>query len=104
MIVAAVSDPRIDLLASGRSTPPGVRRGRRRTGTATIDGDIARRLRHRGIDVADALPEDLAPAWLIISAMKSTGALDSPRRDDVRRVLDVTGLAQAHSFRPKWMT
>ena len=56
---AAVSDPRIDLLASGRSDAAQVYdAAAAERAPPTIDDDIARRLRHRGDDVADALPED----------------------------------------------
>ena len=76
VIVAAVSDPRIDLLASGRSDAAQVYDAAAAERAHNDRRDIAQRLRHRGIDVVDALPEDLAPALADrYLAMKSTGAL-----------------------------
>lgn len=76
VILAAVSDPRIDLLASGRSDAAQVYDAAAAERARNDRRDIARRLRHRGIDVVDALPEDLAPALADrYLAMKSTGAL-----------------------------
>lgn len=76
VLLAAVSDPRVDALATGRADAVAVydaaaaerARGERR--------DIASRLRSRGVDVVDASPEDLAPALADhYLAMKATGRL-----------------------------
>ncbi|TRW88718.1 DUF58 domain-containing protein [Mycolicibacterium sp. 018/SC-01/001] len=76
VLLAAVSDPRVDALAAGRADAVQVydaaaaerARGERR--------DIASRLRGRGVDVVDAPPEDLAPALADhYLAMKATGRL-----------------------------
>jgi len=76
VLLAAVSDPRVDALAAGRADAVEVydaaaaerARGERR--------DIASRLRSRGVDVVDAPPEDLAPALADhYLAMKATGRL-----------------------------
>ncbi|MEH3143324.1 MAG: DUF58 domain-containing protein [Mycobacterium kyogaense] len=76
VLLAAVSDPRVDALAAGRADAVQVydaaaaerARGERR--------DIASRLRSRGVDVVDAAPEDLAPELADhYLAMKATGRL-----------------------------
>ncbi|MEW5810783.1 MAG: DUF58 domain-containing protein [Actinomycetota bacterium] len=76
VLLAAVSDPRIDALAAGRADAVEVydaaaaerARGERR--------DVASRLRRHGVDVVDAPPEDLAPALADhYLAMKATGRL-----------------------------
>jgi len=76
VIVAAVSDPRVNLLAAGRADAAQVYDAAAAERARNDRRDIARRLRHNGIDVVDALPEDLAPALADrYLAMKSTGAL-----------------------------
>ncbi len=76
VLLAGVSDPRVDALAAGRGDAVAVydaaaaerARGDRR--------DVASRLRGRGVDVVDAAPEDLAPALADhYLAMKATGRL-----------------------------
>ncbi|RZT25170.1 uncharacterized protein (DUF58 family) [Mycobacterium sp. BK558] len=76
VLLAAVSDPRVDALATGRADAVEVydaaaaerARGDRR--------DVASRLRRHGVDVVDAPPEDLAPALADhYLAMKATGRL-----------------------------
>lgn len=76
VLLAAVSDPRVDRLATGRADAAQVydaaaaerARNERRT--------VASRLRRSGVDVVDALPEDLAPALAdSYLAMKATGRL-----------------------------
>jgi uncharacterized protein (DUF58 family) len=76
VLLAAVSDPRVDALAAGRADAVEVydaaaaerARGDRR--------DVASRLRRHGVDVVDAPPEDLAPALADhYLAMKATGRL-----------------------------
>lgn len=76
VIVAAVSDPRVDLLAAGRADAAQVYDAAAAERARNDRNDIARRLRHTGVDVVDALPEDLAPALADrYLAMKSTGTL-----------------------------
>lgn len=76
VLFAAVSDPRVDRLAAGRDDAAQVydaaaaerARNERRT--------VASRLRRSGVEVVDALPEDLAPALAdSYLAMKATGRL-----------------------------
>ena len=76
VLLAAVSDPRVDALAAGRADAVEVydaaaaerARGDRR--------DVASRLRGRGVDVVDATPEELAPALADhYLALKATGRL-----------------------------
>lgn len=76
VIVAAVSDPRVTLLADGRADAAQVYDAAAAERARNDRRDIAHRLRNNGIDVVDALPEDLAPALADrYLAMKSTGAL-----------------------------
>lgn len=76
VIVAAVSDPRVNLLAAGRADAAQVYDAAAAERARNDRRDIARRLRHNGIDVVDALPEDLAPALADrYLAMKSAGTL-----------------------------
>ncbi|GII53316.1 hypothetical protein Pth03_17050 [Planotetraspora thailandica] len=76
VLVAAVADPRVAAMAAGRGTPELVYdaaaaeqlRGERRC--------ITSRLRRHGVEVVDALPEDLAPALAdAYLALKASGRL-----------------------------
>lgn len=76
VIVAAVSDSRVDLLATGRADAAQVYDAAAAERARNDRRGIAQRLRHTGVDVVDALPEDLAPALADrYLALKSTGVL-----------------------------
>ncbi|HEY7051775.1 MAG TPA: DUF58 domain-containing protein [Mycobacterium sp.] len=62
VIVAAVADPRVDVLASGRSDAAEVYDAAAAERSRNDRRAIASRLRRSGVDVVDALPEELAPA------------------------------------------
>ena len=76
VIVAAVSDPRVDELAAGRADAAQVYDAAAAERARNDRRGIASRLRHSGVEVVDALPEDLAPALADrYLAMKATGRL-----------------------------
>jgi uncharacterized protein (DUF58 family) len=76
VIVAAVADPRVDELAAGRSDPAAVYDAAAAEKSRNDRRSIASRLRRSGVEVVDALPEDLAPALAdSYLAMKATGKL-----------------------------
>lgn len=76
VIVAAVGDPRVDELAAGRSDPAAVYDAAAAERSRNDRRSIASRLRRHGVEVVDALPEDLAPALAdSYLAMKATGRL-----------------------------
>jgi uncharacterized protein (DUF58 family) len=76
VMIAAVSDPRVDRLAAGRSDAAEVYDAAAAERARNDRGAIATRLRRHGIDVVDALPEDLAPALADrYLAMKASGKL-----------------------------
>lgn len=76
VIVAAVGDPRVDELAAGRSDPAAVYDAAAAEKARNDRRTIASRLRRSGVEVVDALPEDLAPALAdSYLAMKATGKL-----------------------------
>ncbi|WP_059013946.1 DUF58 domain-containing protein [Mycobacterium sp. M26] len=76
VIVAAVSDPRVDQLAAGRSDAAQVYDAAAAERARNERRRIASRLRHKGVEVVDAAPEDLAPALADrYLAMKATGRL-----------------------------
>jgi uncharacterized protein (DUF58 family) len=76
VIVAAVADPRVDLLAAGRSDAAQVYDAAAAERSRNDRRAIASRLRRGGVDVVDALPEDLAPALADrYLAMKAAGRL-----------------------------
>jgi hypothetical protein len=76
VIVAAVTDPRIDQLAAGRSDAAGVYDAAAAERSRNERWAIASRLRHNGVEVVDALPTELAPALADrYLAMKATGRL-----------------------------
>jgi uncharacterized protein (DUF58 family) len=76
VIVAAVSDPRVDELAAGRADAAQVYDAAAAERARNDRRTIASRLRHKGVEVVDALPEDLAPALADrYLAMKATGRL-----------------------------
>ncbi|MCV7176625.1 DUF58 domain-containing protein [Mycolicibacterium sphagni] len=76
VIVAAVSDPRVDQLATGRADAAQVYDAAAAERARNDRRNIASRLRHNGVEVVDALPEDLAPALADrYLAMKATGRL-----------------------------
>ncbi|EUA78620.1 hypothetical protein I553_2910 [Mycobacterium xenopi 4042] len=61
VIVAAVADPRVDQLASGRSDAAAVYDAAAAERARNDRHAIAARLRRRGVEVVDASPEELAP-------------------------------------------
>jgi len=76
VIVAAVSDPRVDVLASGRSDAAQVYDAAAAERSRNDRRAIASRLRRSGVDVVDAPPEELAPALADrYLAMKAAGKL-----------------------------
>ncbi|MET0474478.1 MAG: DUF58 domain-containing protein [Mycobacterium sp.] len=76
VVIAAVSDPRVDLLATGRSDAAQVYDAAAAERSRNDRGLIATRLRRHGVDVVDARPEDLAPALADrYLAMKASGKL-----------------------------
>jgi uncharacterized protein (DUF58 family) len=76
VIVAAVTDPRVDQLAAGRSDAAAVYDAAAAEGARNERWAIASRLRHNGVEVVDALPTELAPALADrYLAMKATGRL-----------------------------
>jgi uncharacterized protein (DUF58 family) len=76
VIVAAVSDPRVDLLAAGRSDAAQVYDAAAAERSRNDRRAIASRLRRSGVDVVDAPPEELAPALADrYLAMKAAGKL-----------------------------
>ncbi|BBZ30686.1 membrane protein [Mycolicibacterium madagascariense] len=76
VIVAAVGDPRWDRLAAGRSDAAQVYDAAAAERARNDRGDVATRLRRHGVDVVDAMPEELAPALADrYLAMKAAGRL-----------------------------
>jgi uncharacterized protein (DUF58 family) len=76
VVVAAVADPRVDLLAAGRSDAAQVYDAAAAERSRNDRRAIASRLRRSGVDVVDALPEELAPALADrYLAMKAAGKL-----------------------------
>ena len=76
VLIAAVSDPRVDELAAGRADAAQVYDAAAAERSRNARRDIAARLRRHGVDVIDAAPEELAPALADrYLAMKATGKL-----------------------------
>ena len=76
VIVAAVADPRVDRLASGRSDVAEVYSAAAAERSRSERSAIASRLRHSGVEVIDAPPAELAPALADrYLAMKAAGRL-----------------------------
>ncbi len=76
VLVAAVSDPRVDELAAGRADAAQVYDAAAAERSRNDRRDIAARLRGHGVDVIDTGPEELAPALADrYLAMKATGRL-----------------------------
>jgi uncharacterized protein (DUF58 family) len=76
VIVAAVTDPRVDQLAAGRSDAAAVYDAAAAERSRNERWAIASRLRHNGVEVVDAPPTELAPALADrYLAMKATGRL-----------------------------
>lgn len=76
VILAAVADPRVELLATGRADAPQVYDAAGAERARNERRAIASRLRRSGVDVVDAPPEDLAPALADhYLAMKAAGRL-----------------------------
>ncbi|MDY6998079.1 MAG: DUF58 domain-containing protein [Actinomycetota bacterium] len=76
VLLAAVSDPRVDALAAGRADAVAVYDAAAAERARNDRGSVASRLRGRGVDVVDAPPEDLAPALADhYLAMKAAGRL-----------------------------
>jgi uncharacterized protein (DUF58 family) len=76
VIVAAVTDPRVDQLAAGRSDAAAVYDAAAAERSRNDRWRIASRLRHSGVDVIDAPPTELAPALADrYLAMKAAGRL-----------------------------
>lgn len=76
VIVAAVSDPRVDVLAAGRSDAAQVYDAAAAERSRNDRRAIASRLRRSGVDVVDAPPDELAPALADrYLAMKAAGKL-----------------------------
>jgi uncharacterized protein (DUF58 family) len=76
LLVAAVSDPRVDQMAAGRSDAAAVYDAAAAERSRNDRRAIAMRLRHSGVEVVDAPPTELAPALADrYLAMKATGRL-----------------------------
>lgn len=76
VMLASVSDPRVNTLAAGRADAAQVYDAAAAERSRNERRDIAARLRGHGVDVIDVLPEDLAPALADrYLAMKATGKL-----------------------------
>ncbi|WP_199254376.1 DUF58 domain-containing protein [Mycolicibacterium mengxianglii] len=76
VIVAAIADPRVDELAAGRSDAAAVYDAAAAEKSRNDRRALASELRRSGVEVVDALPEDLAPALADrYLAMKATGKL-----------------------------
>lgn len=76
LIVAAVSDPRVDQMAIGRSDAAAVYDAAAAERSRNDRRAIATRLRQSGVEVVDAPPDELAPALADrYLAMKATGRL-----------------------------
>ena len=76
VLVAAVSDPRVDRLAEGRSDAAAVYDAASAEKSRSDRASIATKLRRLGVDVVDAEPEQLAPALADrYLAMKASGTL-----------------------------
>ncbi|OCB41545.1 hypothetical protein A5677_09075 [Mycobacterium malmoense] len=76
LMVAAVADPRVDHLASGRADPAAVYDAAAAERSRNDRRAIASRLRRVGVEVVDAPPTELAPALADrYLAMKATGRL-----------------------------
>ena len=76
VLVAAVSDPRVDVMAASRSDAAGVYDAAAAERSRNDRRAIASRLRRSGVDVVDAPPEELAPALADrYLAMKAAGRL-----------------------------
>lgn len=76
VVIAAVSDPRVDLLATGRADAAQVYDAAAAERSRNDRAAIATRLRHQGVDVVDAQPDELAPALADrYLAMKAGGKL-----------------------------
>jgi uncharacterized protein (DUF58 family) len=76
LMIAAVSDPRVDQMASGRSDAAAVYDAAAAERSRNDRRAIATRLRQSGVEVVDAPPTELAPALADrYLAMKATGRL-----------------------------
>jgi uncharacterized protein (DUF58 family) len=76
VIVAGIADPRVDELAAGRHDAAAVYDAAAAEKSRNDRRSIASRLRRSGVEVIDALPEDLAPALADrYLAMKASGKL-----------------------------
>jgi len=76
VMLAAVSDPRVDALAAGRADAAQAYDAAAAERARTERHAIATRLRNHGVDVIDALPDDFAPALADrYLAMKAAGKL-----------------------------
>ena len=76
LMVAAVSDPRVDQMATGRSDAAAVYDAAAAERSRNDRRAIATRLRQSGVEVVDAPPTELAPALADhYLAMKATGRL-----------------------------
>jgi uncharacterized protein (DUF58 family) len=76
LLLAAVSDPRVDQLAGGRADAAAVYDAAAAERSRNDRGAIATRLRRGGVEVVDAPPTELAPALADhYLAMKATGRL-----------------------------
>ena len=76
VLLAAVSDPRVDTLATGRADAVAVYDAAAAERARNERRDVASRLRRCGVDVVDAPPEELAPELADhYLAMKATGRL-----------------------------
>ncbi|WP_297592628.1 DUF58 domain-containing protein [Mycobacterium sp.] len=76
LLLAAVSDPRVDQMAAGRSDAAAVYDAAAAERSRNDRGAIATRLRRSGVEVVDAPPAELAPVLADhYLAMKATGRM-----------------------------
>ena len=76
VLLAAVSDPRVDAMAAGRADAVAVYDAAAAERARNERRDVASRLRRHGVEVVDAPPEEIAPALAdAYLALKAAGRL-----------------------------
>ena len=86
LLLAAVSDPRVDQMAAGRSDAAAVYDAAAAERSRNDRGAIATRLRRSGVEVVDAPPAELAPA-LADHLLNEAGELRMARVGHVNRCM-----------------
>ena len=101
VLLAAVSDPRVEQLAAGRADAAQVYDAAAAERARNDRRAIASRLRRSGVDVVDAPPEELAPGTRRPLPGDEGERSALAGRDDVGRVFDVAGLPRPRSLAPE---